>query len=148
MAYEGVLEDVRAAIRLEKPTRLPVFACSEEFDVKWFGKYPYEELCQDGSKIAEAWIAAIEDFDYDWAWVQVGRLFRIRTAWCRFALERATFSRATKDYLPATRETLDSLRPVDPVKDGRIPEKLKAIRLIKEHFGDTRTYRRIVRGSV
>ena len=136
MAYEGVLDDVRAAVRLEKPMRLPVFACSEEFDVKWLGKYPYEELCQDGEKIAEAWIAAIEEFDYDWAWVQVDDCFEFEPLGVGCVGE-GDILRATKDYLPATRETLDSLRPVDPSKDGRIPEKLKAIRLIKEHFGDT-----------
>jgi hypothetical protein len=59
MAYDEVLEDVRKAIALEKPARLPVYACSEEFDVKWYGKWDYETLCQDGNKIGEAWIAAI-----------------------------------------------------------------------------------------
>ena len=53
MAYDGVVEDVRRAIALERPKRLPVFACSEEFDVKWHGRYSYEEVCQDGEKIAE-----------------------------------------------------------------------------------------------
>lgn len=135
MAYDGVLEDVKAAVRLEKPRRLPVFACSEEFDVKWFGEYPYEELCQDGRKIAEAWIAAIEEFDYDWAWVQVDDCFEFEPLGVGCVGE-GDILRATKDYLPAARETLDSLKPVDPNKDGRIPEKLKAIRLIREHFGD------------
>ena len=39
MPYDGVIEDVRKAIALEKPSRMPVFANSEEFDVKWYGKY-------------------------------------------------------------------------------------------------------------
>ena len=34
-----------------------------------FGKYTYEEIFQDGDKIAEVWIATIEEFDYDWAWL-------------------------------------------------------------------------------
>jgi hypothetical protein len=75
MAYEGLLDDVRKAIALEKPSRLPAFACSEEFDVKWYGKWDYETLCRDGDKIAEAWIAAIDEFDYDWAWVQIDDCF-------------------------------------------------------------------------
>ncbi|MEA1952281.1 MAG: hypothetical protein U9N87_12925, partial [Planctomycetota bacterium] len=75
MAYDGVIEDVRRAVRLEKPRRMPIFACSEEFDVRWYGKYSYEEVCQDGSKIAEVWGAAIDEFNYDWAWVQVDDCF-------------------------------------------------------------------------
>ena len=53
MAYDGVIDDVRRAVALEKPQRLPVFSCSEEFDVKWYGRYTYEEVCQDGDKMAE-----------------------------------------------------------------------------------------------
>ena len=48
---------------------------TEEFGVKWYGKYPYEEACQDGDKMAEAWIAATESFDYDWVWLQVDDCF-------------------------------------------------------------------------
>ena len=35
MAYDGVIEDVKRAIALEKPYRTPVFALSEEFDYDW-----------------------------------------------------------------------------------------------------------------
>lgn len=62
---EGVMEDIRTCIQLGIPKRIPVFALSEEFDVKWHGRYPYEEVCQDGDKMAEVWIAATEEFDYD-----------------------------------------------------------------------------------
>ena len=136
MAYDGVIDDVRRAIALEKPERMPVFACSEEFDVKWYGKYTYEELCQDGDKMAEVWIAAIEEFDYDWAWLQVDDCFEFEPLGVGTHGE-GNILRATKDYLPATRETLKSLKVPDPKTDGRMPEKLKAIRLVREHFGDT-----------
>ena len=136
MAYDGVLDDVRKAIALKKPDRLPVFACSEEFDVKWYGKYSYEEVCQDGDKMAEVWIAAIEEFDYDWAWLQVDDCFEFEPLGVGTHGE-GNILRATKDYLPATRDTLDGLSVPNPKTDGRMPEKLKAIRLIKERFGDS-----------
>ncbi|MHC4181470.1 MAG: uroporphyrinogen decarboxylase family protein [Planctomycetota bacterium] len=135
MAYEGVIEDVRRAIALQKPLRLPVFACSEEFDVKWHGRYGYEEVCQDGRKITEVWIAAIEHFDYDWAWLQVDDCFEFEPLGVGTHGE-GNILRATKGYLPATQQTLDNLRIPDPETDGRMPEKLEAIRLIREHFGD------------
>ena len=136
MAYDGVVEDVRRAIALQKPDRLPVFACSEEFDVRWHGRYTYEEVCQDGEKMAEVWTAAIEEFDYDWAWLQVDDCFEFEPLGVGTHGE-GNILRATRDYLPATRETLDGLRIPDPSTDGRMPEKLKAIRLLRERFGDT-----------
>lgn len=136
MAYDGVIDDVRRAIALEKPKRLPVFACSEEFDVKWHGKYTYEDVCQDGQKMAEVWIAAIEEFDYDWAWLQVDDCFEFEPLGVGTHGE-GNILRATKDYLPATQKTLENLRMPDPAIDGRMPQKLKAIRLVREHFGDT-----------
>jgi uroporphyrinogen decarboxylase len=115
---------------------MPVFACSEEFDVKWYGRHAYEEVCQDGDKIAEVWGAAIEEFDYDWAWVQVDDCFEFEPLGVGTHGE-GDILRATKEYLPAARETLAGLRMPDPTKDGRMPEKLKAIRLLRERFGDT-----------
>jgi MtaA/CmuA family methyltransferase len=136
MAYDGVIDDVRRAIALEKPSRMPVFACSEELDVRWYGKYDYEEMCQDGDRMAEVWIAAIEEFDYDWAWLQVDDCFEFEPLGVGTQGE-GNILRATKDYLPAAQETLDNLRIPDPHAEGRMPEKLKALRIIREHFGDT-----------
>ena len=64
MAYKGVIEDFRKIRNLQIPENVPCVACSEEFDVKWYGKYCYEEVCQDGEKIYEVWNAAIKEFDY------------------------------------------------------------------------------------
>jgi MtaA/CmuA family methyltransferase len=136
MAYPGVIDDVKRAVALERPRRLPVFACSEEFDVCWHGRYAYEELCQDGDKMAEVWIAAIEEFDYDWAWLQVDDCFEFEPLGVGTHGE-GNILRATRDYLPATRDALDRLRMPEPARDGRMPEKLKAIRRVREHFGDT-----------
>ena len=136
MAYEGVIDDVKEAIKLEKPSRMPVFACSEEFDVKWYDKYTYEEMCQDGDKMAEVWTAAIKEFDYDWAWLQIDDCFEIEPLGVG-CVGAGNILRATKDYLPATEDTINSLPEIDPEKDGRMPEKLKAIMRIREEFGDT-----------
>jgi len=77
MVYGGVVDDVRRAVALGRPRRMPVLACSEEFDARWYGRYPYEEMCQDGRKTAEVWMAAIQEFDYDWAWLQVDDCFEL-----------------------------------------------------------------------
>lgn len=136
MAYEGLLKDVRKAIELREPSKIPVFACSEEFDVKWYGKYTYEEVCQDGEKMADVWIAAIEEFDYDWAWLQIDDCFEFEPLGVGTHGE-GNILWATKDYLPVSHESLESLTIPDPTKAGRLPEKLKAIRKVRGHFGDS-----------
>ena len=136
MAYDGVIDDVKKAIALGEPGRVPVLALSEEFDVKWYSKWDYETVCQDGDKIAEVWIAAIEEFGYDWAWVQVDDCFEFEPLGVGCPGE-GDILRATKDHLECTRESLGSWRVFDPLTAGRVPEKLKAIRKIRARFGDT-----------
>ena len=136
MAYEGLMDDVRRAVALGTPRQVPVFACSEEFDVKWHGKYTYEEVCQDGEKMTDVWVAAIEEFNYDWAWLQIDDCFEFEPLGVGCP-GRDNILRATKDHLPARRETLESLQVPDPHTAGRMPEKLKALRKIRKHFGDS-----------
>jgi uroporphyrinogen decarboxylase len=136
MAYSGVIEDFRSIRENRIPRRVPVVACSEEFDVRWYGKYSYEEFCQDGDKIFEVYKAAIEAFDYDWAWVQIDDCFEFEPVGVKVKGE-GDILRATYGYLPVNRHTLSVLPVMDPQKDGRMPEKLKAIRKLKNHFGDS-----------
>ncbi len=134
--YSGLMDDVRTCVDLGVPKRVPVFALSEEFDVKWYGKYTYEETCQDADKMAETLIAATEQFDYDWAWVQIDDCFEFEPLGVGTKGE-GNILRATKEYLPVMQETLKNLNIPDPEKDGRMPEKLRAIKMIREHFGDS-----------
>lgn len=136
MAYDGVVQDVKLAVQGKKPARLPVFACSEEFDVKWHGKYTYEQVCQSGEKMAEVWTAAIEEFDYDWAWLQIDDCFEFEPLGVGTHGE-GNILRATVKYLPASMDTVKKLKVPNPRKDGRMPEKLKAISLIRKRFGDS-----------
>jgi [methyl-Co(III) methylamine-specific corrinoid protein]:coenzyme M methyltransferase len=136
MAYKGVIEDFQAIRRFKMPKRVPCTGASEEFDVKWHGKYTYEEFCQDGNKIFEVYKAAIEHFDYDWAWVQIDDCFEFEPIGVGVKGE-GNILRATYKYLPANRDTLFGVRKMDPLRDGRMPEKLKALEKLKAFFGDT-----------
>ncbi len=135
MAYEGLLKDVRAIINLGRPSRVPVVACSEEFDVKWHGKGAYNEVILDPDRLAGCWIAAIEEFDYDWAWLQIDDCIEFEPLGVGCKGE-GDILRATCGYLPAEAATLKALKMPDPKKDGRMPVHLEAIRRIREHFGD------------
>lgn len=136
MAYHGVIEDFRKIRENKIPRRVPVVAASEEFDVKWYGKYNYEEFCQDGDKMFEVTKAAVEHFNYDWAWLQIDDCFEFEPVGVTVKGE-GNILRATCGYLPADRKTLRSFPTMDPEKDGRMPEKLKAIRKLKDYFNDT-----------
>jgi uroporphyrinogen decarboxylase len=136
MAYPGVLEDFQKIRELKKPKRVPCVACSEEFDVRWYGKYNYEEFCQDGDKIFEVYRAAIDEFGYDWAWVQIDDCYEFEPLGVAVKGEE-NLLRATYGYLPVGSETVRSLPEMDPYKDGRMPEKLKAIKKLREHYKDT-----------
>ncbi len=136
MAYNGVLEDFQKIRELKKPWRIPCVACSEEFDVRWYGKYNYEEFCQDGNKIFEVYKAAIDEFGYDWAWVQIDDCYEFEPIGIAVKGE-GNVLRATYGYLPVSSETVRNLRSMDPLKDGRMPEKLKAIKLLKDHYKDS-----------
>jgi uroporphyrinogen decarboxylase len=136
MPYKGVMDDIRACVALKKPKRIPVLAMSEEFDVKWYGKYTYEETIQNADKLVEVWSAAVREFDYDWVWLQIDDCieFEVLGVGC---VGEDNILRATHDYLAARRETLKSLKMPDTARDGRMPIKLEALRRFKADFGDT-----------
>ncbi len=136
MAYKGVLEDFQKIREFKTPSRVPCLANSEEFDVKWHGKYTYEEFCQDGDKMFEVYKASIERFDYDWAWLQVDDCFEFEPIGVKVKGQE-NILRATYGYLPVGMDTVKNLPVMDPWKDGRMPEKLKAIRKLKDYFKDT-----------
>lgn len=137
MAYDGVMDDMRACVNLGKPERLPVFACSEEFDVRACGNgTTYEQYCTDGKRMAEVQIAAVERFDYDWSWMQVDDCIMFEVLGVGVKGD-GDILRATCEYLPAERSTLDRLKQPDPKKDGRLPVLLEAISRVKQHFGDS-----------
>jgi uroporphyrinogen-III decarboxylase len=119
MAYAGVLEDIRKAVRLEKPGRLPVFACSEEFDVRMAGEV-YSNYNSDASIMAKCQVEAIQKYDYDWAWLQVDDCieFEVLGVGCKGG---GNILPATCDYLPISETSLRGLRMPAPKKDGRMP---------------------------
>jgi uroporphyrinogen decarboxylase len=136
MPYAGAVDDFRAARALKRPRRVPCVALSEEFDVRWHGRWCYEEVCQDGDKIFEVLKSSAEEFDYDWVWAQIDDCYEFEPLGVAVKGE-GNILRATCGYLPMSREHLAKLPRMDPRKDGRMPEKLKAIRKLREHFGET-----------
>ena len=65
MAYDGLMDDIRTIIDGGAPRRVPVFASSEEFDVKWYDKGTYNDVILDADKMADCWGSAAKEFGYD-----------------------------------------------------------------------------------
>ena len=144
MAYKQVLDDVRSAVALKQPGRIPAFACSEEFDVKWYGKYTYDEVCQDGARMAEVWIAAIEEFDYDWAWLQIDDCYEFEPLGIHVMCVYPVLVR-TEMF---TQEVLERM-PKETGKrfieaDRFVAETLKALEHGEHHVVVPRSYRGVV----
>jgi len=135
MAYPGVMDDVRRAIKGEKPKRMPFFALSEEMDVRVAGEV-YENYCTDGKVMEKVQSLAIEKFDYDWAWMQVDDCIIYEILGVGVVGE-GNILRATKDYLPATPHTLSNLKKPNVKSDGRCPVLLDAIKRLKDRFGES-----------
>ena len=134
MAYKGCMDDVRRCVRGEVPKQLPVFACSEEMDVRLSG-YTYEQFATDAKVMAKVSIDSVKRFDYDWVWLQIDDCILMEQLGVGVQ-GSGNILRATIRYLPATRETLKHLPHPDVKKAGRCKVLLDAIKACKDAFGD------------
>lgn len=134
MAYAGVMGDIRKAVDLGRPDRLPVFMCSEEMDVRVCGSR-YDRYNSDPREMARVQIEAIERFDYDWAWLQVDDCLEFETIGVGVQGEGDILP-ATCSYLPIEPASLDRLRAHGYRAEGRMNVLLEAIAAVKAHFGD------------
>jgi len=134
MAYAGVMADIRKAVALERPARLPVFVCSEEADVRLCSSR-YDRYNSNAAEMARVQIEAIERFDYDWAWLQVDDCIEFEPL--GVGVEGGgDILPATCRYLPATDDALAALRRHGYRVAGRMAVLLDAISRVKAHFGD------------
>lgn len=135
MAYSGLIDDIKTIVNLGIPKRVPVFALSEEFDVKWFNQGTYEEIISNANRLAECSIASAYEFDYDWVWLQVDDCIEFEPLGVG-SKGNGNILRATCDYLPASEDTLKSLKMPNPKRDGRMPILLDTISKVRMEFGD------------
>jgi uroporphyrinogen decarboxylase len=94
------------------------------------------DYCTDGDAMAEAHIAAWERFGHDIIDLENGVAALASAVGCGVGFE----SDASPPWVvaPALQriEDVDHLRPIDPTRDGLLPEILKATRLISARLGD------------
>lgn len=135
MAYKGVLDDMRRAICMERPFRMPALMCSEEFDVRMAGSR-YDRYNSDAQEMVRVQREAIDRFDYDWAWLQVDDCMEFEVLGVGVQ-GGGDILPATCGYLPLTEASLKQLKARGYRVAGRMKVLLDAITQLKSHFGDT-----------
>jgi uroporphyrinogen decarboxylase len=135
MAYQGVLDDLHRAIRMERPVRMPVLMCSEEADVRLAGSR-YDLYNSDAREMVRVQREAIDRFDYDWVWLQVDDCMEFEPLGVKVQ-GGGDILPATCGYLPLTEDSLKQLKAHGYRVAGRMKVLLDAITELKSHFGDT-----------
>lgn len=134
MAYPGVVDDLHTCARRGVPSRVPVFALGEEFDVEMFG-VDYREYIRSPELMVQCQLNAVERFDYDWILLHPDDYIELEPLGIETIADERMPPAAIRT-LPATRETLRHLRLPDPSSEGRMPAHLEALAGIKERYGD------------
>ncbi|KLU60658.1 uroporphyrinogen decarboxylase [Peptococcaceae bacterium CEB3] len=123
-----------AAISWQRPDRVPVIPQNSDMAVALSG-YDMVECSKDGRKLALAMIECQERFGYD------GHMMGPDAAILAEALGCPTEYRpqdppAVSGPALEKLEDVDKLKPINPYKDGRLPQWLRAIQTLVEKSGE------------
>ena len=135
MAYTGVKQDFIACCEGRTPSRMPVVALGLEFHHGQAG-LNNRETRLDIEKMVACHVRAVRDFDEDWAIIFPDDYIEFEPLGLRMS-DMEDHPAMPVEYLPFTRETLNSFRLPDPHKDMRLPIHLEMIRRVKAELGDT-----------
>lgn len=94
------------------------------------------DYCTDGDAMAEAHIAAWERFGHDMIDLENGVAALASAVGCGVGFEADDAPPWVVAPALQRIEEVDQLRPIDPMRDGLLPEMLKATRLISAQLGD------------
>lgn len=123
-------ERVGRVLAGELPDRVPVLMQNFQ-NTAFLAGLSLREFCQSGELMADAQYAAWERFGYDVIDLENGTAAMAEACGCEVEYPVNEPPRVIKPAL-ASLDDLDSLRPIDPTRDGRLPELLKATRLMHE----------------
>lgn len=121
-------ERVRRVLAGQLPDRVPVLAQNFQ-NTAWFAGIPLDELCRNGQLLAEAQLAAWERFGYDVLDLENGTVASASALGCQVEYPKDQPPRLVAPAIQRL-EDVDRLEPMDPTRDGTLPELLKATRLV------------------
>ncbi|MGI9860932.1 uroporphyrinogen decarboxylase family protein [Moorella naiadis] len=123
-----------AALRWEQPDRVPVVPQNSTMAVALAG-YDMIECSHDGRKLALAMLACREKFGYDGHFMGPDAAILAEALGCPVEY-RPDNPPALTGHVLERLEDVDKLKPLDPSKDGRLPQWLKAVETLVAKEGD------------
>ncbi len=137
MAYAGVLDDIRRATALQVPGRVPCFPIGVMFDFHVQG-FTHRQWRTDPDVMVRVASGAVRMFDYDVFMLHPDDLIEYEGMGIGVTDEE-DLPPAVSRYMPATSETLASLRQAASRKTsggGRLARHLEGLRRIKRELGN------------
>ncbi len=134
MAYATVLQDVQTCVDLGVPSRVPIFALGEEFDVEQYG-IDYRDYITSPEDMLACWVQAVETYDYDWVLLHPDDYIEFEP----LGVETKADERvppAAISYPEASAEALRALAIPEAGSAGRMPHHLAGLQGLKEALGD------------
>jgi uroporphyrinogen decarboxylase len=134
MAYPTVLADVQTCVDLGVPSRVPIFALGEEFDVEQYD-IDYRDYIISPEDMVACWVQAVETYDYDWVLLHPDDYIEFEPLGVATKTEQRVPPAAVR-YPEATAQTLRGLAIPDADSAGRMPHHLAGLQGLKEVLGD------------
>ena len=134
MAHPAVRQKLQVVCSFGIPSEPLIIPLMDPLSAYLAG-YSYEEYSTRPEAMEGAWSHVIERFDLDWAGMCIDDLFEYEPLGIEVT-NAPNLPFAVKKYLPATDETLRSLRLPNPRTDGRMPAHLEAEKRLRERWGD------------
>jgi uroporphyrinogen decarboxylase len=128
------IERIQAALSFEKPDRVPVIAQVFGHAAVLAG-VPLSEYLRDGELLARCQMQALQRYGYDAVFALMDTSVETEAAGSILTCPRDRYPHVSS-YALASAAGLEGLRTPDPYKAGRMPELLKAARILRREVGD------------
>jgi uroporphyrinogen decarboxylase len=128
------IERIRAALDFEKPDRAPVIAQVFGHAAVLAG-VPLSDYVRDGELLARCQIQALRYYGYDAVFALMDTNVETEAAGSILTYPRDRYP-YVKSYALSDAENLERLSAPDPRQAGRMPELLKAARIMRREVGD------------
>jgi uroporphyrinogen decarboxylase len=123
-------ERVYRVLAGQLPDRVPVLAQNFQ-NTAYLAGYALDEFCTSAARMAEAQLAAWERFRYDVLDLENGTVASAGALGCQVEYPRDQPPRLVGPAIQRL-EDIGRLEPMDPTRDGSLPEFLKATRLVAD----------------
>jgi uroporphyrinogen decarboxylase len=127
-------ERIKAALDFEKPDRVPVIAQVFGHAAVLAG-VSLRDYIRDGELLARCQLQALQHYDYDTVFALMDTNVETEAVGSILTYPRDQYP-YVKSYVLSDAEKLDGLSVPDPTQAGRMPELLKAAKILRQEVGD------------